>query len=198
MDIAQQKAELRKEILAARRALSAEDLAKQSSQLAAQIFALLSWQQAKVVGLFASAPDEIQTDSIIGAALAAGKQVVLPRVCKQQAEPPSQPPPAGVRSCLIWHEIHSLADLEIGSFGISEPKSSLPVIDLADLEFLLVPAVAFDYAGNRLGYGGGFYDRELASFAGCTVSLALPCQLTESIPLEKWDLPVNTILELGS
>jgi len=187
------KAQLRQDILSARRALPAADLAAQSAQLAERFFALPAWQQATAVGLFASAADEVATDAIILQALQDGKRVALPRV----VNPPNPSFQGGKREAqggLMWHAITSLDDLEVGSYGIREPRADLPAVDLSALALLLVPGVAFDTAGNRLGYGGGFYDRALARFAGSTVSLVLPCQLVKKIPMDDWDQSIDCVL----
>jgi len=188
MNLSAEKEQLRQDILSARRALPTADRAAQSAELAEQLFALSTWQQAEVVGLFASAPDEVNTDVIIGQALSEGKRVALPRTLKE----PSQ---------LLWHVVTSLNDLELGAFGIREPRAGLPTVDITELSFLLVPGVAFDSFGGRLGYGGGFYDRELVALRQAqgdieTVSLALPCQLVKKVPMDEWDQSVGSVFSL--
>lgn len=202
--IQQAKVELRQKILSTRKALSDVERARESQLLAEQLFALPVWQAAKCVGLYASAPDEVVTDSIIQSALDNGKIVALPKVTSN----PVIPAQVGIQktnnqqSTLIWHTIASLDDLEIGAFGIREPKirtrdegqGTKEVAGLASLDLLLVPGVAFDLAGGRLGYGGGFYDRTLQNFTCPTISLALRCQIVHEVPMEAHDVRVGQVI----
>lgn len=195
--IQQAKVELRQKILSTRKALSDVERARESQLLAEQLFALPVWQAAKCVGLYASAPDEVATDSIIQSALDNGKIVALPKVTSN----PVIPAQVGIQktnnqqSTLIWHTIASLDDLEIGAFGIREPAiMNSKEINPGDLDLLLVPGVAFDLTGGRLGYGGGFYDRTLQNFTCPTISLALRCQIVHEVPMEAHDVRVGQVI----
>ncbi len=86
-------------------------------------------------------------------------------------------------------------------YGILEPKLNCSQIcPLQDLDYLLMPLVAFDSNGNRLGMGGGFYDKTLARYHNENwqkpqlIGLAHQCQHVESLPVESWDVPLNLII----
>ena len=88
-------------------------------------------------------------------------------------------------------------------YGINEPKLNVQTVCLAsDLHFIFTPLVAFDQTGNRLGMGGGFYDRTLAAIAAnvinsnqpAVIGLAHHCQLVDSLPVETWDIPLPKII----
>lgn len=68
------------------------------------------------------------------------------------------------------------------------------VIDLESVDLILVPGVAFSRSGDRVGFGGGYYDRVLKEFDGSTIGLAYPFQICESLPMDAWDIPVQTVI----
>ncbi|MGB0388873.1 MAG: 5-formyltetrahydrofolate cyclo-ligase [Ardenticatenaceae bacterium] len=188
--IKDEKEVLRRRVLKARRRLPIEERVRLSEALGERLFGLLAWQEAGTVGLYASLPGEVVTDGMIERALAEGKRVALPRVVEEQGED-QQPIVA-----LEWYEVRGFADLESGAYGVREPRSTLPVLDVKSFDLLLVPGVVFDPAGNRIGFGKGFYDRTLAGFDGQTVALAFPCQIVEQVPTEPWDQRVQKVIEL--
>jgi 5-formyltetrahydrofolate cyclo-ligase len=88
-------------------------------------------------------------------------------------------------------------DLKPGAYNIPEPQdSSLRPYDPETIDLLIVPGVAFDLSGNRLGYGGGYYDRffELLKPKTPLVSLVFDMQICEKVPVEEWDRPVDVIV----
>ena len=97
---------------------------------------------------------------------------------------------------LLFIEYQSKQDLEQNHFGIWQPKLDVrKVLPLTKLEMIFVPLVACDKQGNRLGMGGGFYDRTLAQHPNLiSVGLAHHCQQVEKLPVENWDMPLNYIL----
>ena len=84
-------------------------------------------------------------------------------------------------------------DIATGKFGISEPRPECETIPLDQFDLVLVPGLAFDPGGNRLGRGRGFYDRILAAASGVKCGVAYDFQLLEKIPVEPHDAPVNFI-----
>src|SRR5204863_2517253 len=87
-----------------------------------------------------------------------------------------------------------VSDLKIGRFGIREPAEHCPPISLNRLDFILVPGVAFDLTGRRLGRGKGFYDQLLAAVSGTTCGVAFDEQIVREIPVAPHDIRVNCIL----
>lgn len=189
LQIKQNKNKLRRKILKARRKLPFAEREWRSEALAEKLFALPQWQKANRVGLYAHLPGEVMTYSIVEQAWAEGKQVALPKVIEEMGED-GQPIVA-----LEWYHVRHADELEQGAYGVYEPETSLPLLDSASFDLILVPGVVFDRAGNRIGFGKGFYDRTLAGFNGFTVALAFACQIVDSVPVEPWDQKVQMIIE---
>lgn len=160
-----------------------EQQRKEGSQRVADIlFSLPEWNEAHAIGITISLPHEVQTELIISRGWEEGKQIAVPRVKKGTTQ-------------MTFYEIHSFSVLEDTFFGLREPKpSECRQIDGQELDLLLVPGVAFDQKGNRLGYGGGYYDRFLHSYKGKTIALAYSQQLVESVPTDERDERVQMIV----
>ncbi|WP_341503029.1 5-formyltetrahydrofolate cyclo-ligase [Gallaecimonas sp. GXIMD4217] len=99
---------------------------------------------------------------------------------------------------LLFLEHAPHGELTFNRFNIPEPPLDVTRIwPLATLDVILTPLVAFDDAGNRLGMGGGFYDRTLASYQGHIIGLAHDCQQVDAVPVEAWDQPLEIIVTPG-
>ncbi|PZO37331.1 MAG: 5-formyltetrahydrofolate cyclo-ligase [Pseudanabaena frigida] len=98
---------------------------------------------------------------------------------------------------LIWHQV-AIADFESnmrsGAFGILEPRHDSPIMDLENIDLILIPAVACDRRGYRLGYGGGFYDRWLPNSSGLKVGIVFEEFHLEDLPRDIWDVPLEAIV----
>jgi 5-formyltetrahydrofolate cyclo-ligase len=140
------------------------------------------WQEAKTLMLFAPLPEELDVWPLLGAALAAGKQVALPRYAGTSAE---------YIACWVREPEK---DLEVGHYGIREPNETCTIVPLLRLDFILVPGVAFDLHGRRLGRGKGHYDRVLAAARGTTCGVAFDEQIVREVPVEPHDVHLNCIL----
>jgi 5-formyltetrahydrofolate cyclo-ligase len=97
---------------------------------------------------------------------------------------------------LKLHRVDSLDELGEGVWGIREPRDHAPLIAVRDIDFVLVPGVAFDRRGHRLGYGAGFYDRLLVDCAPTAARVvgAFACQLVDDIPVGPHDQAIHRIL----
>lgn len=179
------KSRLRSEIHAACGELSAAEHAKQSLAIAKKLFALPEYSEAKVVALYASLPEEVSTDAIIKHTLSAGKRVILPRIHPNFPLSENE---------MDFCEIKKMGDLEVGVFGIREPEKDCPVVPLGKVDLLVVPVVACDEQGCRLGKGEGFYDRVLENFSGKTAALVFDRQVVDKIPMEEHDQKIDQIL----
>jgi 5-formyltetrahydrofolate cyclo-ligase len=180
----ERKQELRAQALHKRRAIAREELAALSSRVEANLVSLKEYKGATLVISYCAKDDEVQTRPIIERALADGKRVAV-----IVTDVPSK--------TLSFSEIKSFEDdLAPGAFGIREPKPGLirPVtIDQA--EVVLVPLVAWDEKGRRLGYGAGYFDRALAGVKGITkVGLALESQRLAQVPESRHDVPLDVIV----
>lgn len=188
---------LRERMNARRKALTSEEAG--SAALAAQRWLMTdkAWANARQVTLYVAARGEMSTSRLLEAAWDAGKQVLLPRCRPQQ------------RGYMDFVLCASMKDLCSGYFGLLEPRPELPALPWEPVEpcdssssrvlspdVLVIPGVAFDRQGNRLGYGGGYYDRALShpALAGAArVGLAYSWQVVECVPAELWDCPVQVL-----
>lgn len=121
---------------------------------------------------------ELGVTEVLTAALARGATVALPRA---------------VAGLLLFHRWTG-EPLIAGPFGIPEPASSLPELDPASFDVMLVPGVAFTATGARLGQGGGYYDRILARPHGLAIGVAWAFQVVAEVPLDPWDQPVDALV----
>ena len=178
------KAALRRVVLLRRAALPEGERALLSGRIVATILGLPTYQNADVVLAYASFGTELQTDELLRRVLNDGKVLVLPRV---------------VGGGLGLYEVRDLArDLAPGTWGIREPEPhQCPAVDRDGVGFALIPGVAFDRGGRRLGYGGGFYDRLLAgglSDGTPLVSGAFEVQILDEVPTDPHDAPVDVVV----
>ena len=95
---------------------------------------------------------------------------------------------------LDFRLVNSLDDLETGAYSIREPKKDTKKADFTKKSICIVPALAFDSLGNRLGYGKGFYDRFLSKFIGLSVGITYSELKCEYLPHTETDIPVNIII----
>lgn len=182
--LAELKAALRRSVLALRREQIEKD--RLSEQLALQLQALREYQAARVVMFYVSARSEVRTRSAIKTAIASGKTVVTPQCVGDELVP--------------W-QIDSLDDLVIGAFGIPEVVPHLQSesgrkIEPATIDMLIVPGVAFDRRGHRLGSGRGYYDRFIPRLRGnaTLVGLAFDCQIVDEVPTAAHDVPMHIVI----
>jgi 5-formyltetrahydrofolate cyclo-ligase len=176
------KRSLRQQILARRRALS-HDQWLASSRMAEQKFlSLEEYLRADCIALYAPAHNEADTAGILEAAFAAGKRVLYPAVC-------------GVG--MVFRQVHGLGCLTEGSFGILEPCPTGIDHHADEPDLIVVPGIAFDQSGHRIGYGKGYYDRFL-QHPGRTAHLVGLChdfQLIDgAIPAEGHDIRMEIIV----
>ncbi|MFC6170611.1 5-formyltetrahydrofolate cyclo-ligase [Loigolactobacillus jiayinensis] len=154
---------------------------QEEAQLQQQLFALPQWQQANTVAVTLSQALEVNTQPIITAALATGKTVYVPKVMpkRQLAFLPYTPNVPLVKS----------------KFGLQEPVFQADRV-ATEFDLLLVPGLAFTAAGQRLGFGGGYYDRFLVQHPQATVSLALTPQFyaTADWPVEPFDILIDHVI----
>ncbi|MGB3728575.1 MAG: 5-formyltetrahydrofolate cyclo-ligase, partial [Thermodesulfobacteriota bacterium] len=117
---------------------------------------------------------------IFNKAIQAEKEVYFPRVNG---------------SSLDFHRIHNLEQLQIGKFGVLEPEAHLFKAHIEDIDLFVIPALAFDKSGNRLGYGKGYYDRALVNISDSKkVGLSCNLQILDSVPIDKNDRKVGIIV----
>lgn len=180
------KEKLRLEINAQRQALAPE-LSKHLSDVAcAAVVAAPAFAVARIVLLYWAFRGEVSTVPLAEAARVAGKRLALPRVRRR---------PKGL-DLHLWSG--DPAALVAGSYGIAEPDPAWPLADPSQIDLVVVPGVAFDRRGARLGYGGGYYDRTLplvkaANKNGVAVGLCYGFQLVERLEVEPHDQFVDAV-----
>jgi 5-formyltetrahydrofolate cyclo-ligase len=174
------KKQIRAEIKAALEAMDPDRAARESSAAAARLIAEREFSDARSVMIFLPIPGEINALDIARAAWSSGKRVVVPKIRAP-----------GVMDAI---EIHSLdKDLAPGAMDILEPIAN-EVLAASELDLIVAPALAYDRRGNRLGRGGGYYDRFISQTGGCLVcGLAFDGQLLDELPAEPHDQPVNML-----
>jgi 5-formyltetrahydrofolate cyclo-ligase len=183
-DMREAKRLLRARILRERNALSAELRAAASGAIVAALVARDDFASSGTVLLTLPFGSEWDTRALIDAALQRGKRVALPRVN------------AATRMLDLCSVTDVAADAVSGFRGISEPGMHCEVLPVDAIDWVLVPGVAFDLAGRRIGYGGGYYDRlfPLLSPHARRVAGAFEVQVVDRVPATAHDLTVDALV----
>ncbi len=183
-----QKRALRRSIKESILRLDPDVRAAAEAQLIAQFPALPGYAAAHTVLLYVNAfAEEINTRSFFLHALAAGKRVLCPRVQRQD------------NRMRLFQITSPSANLEPGILGIPEPREDCALVAAAEVDWALIPGLAFDCRCYRLGRGGGHYDRLLPGIrpdASCW-ALGFDCQLAGELPIEPHDVPIDGVATPG-
>ena len=179
------KRELRKRMRALRTAHPPRVVAQRSAAITAAVLAMPAWTAARTVALFMAMPDEVQTSALVAAARASGKRVALPVVVSEQPVLAFRAPSdGGIERPLV-----------MSAYGIDEPGEDAPLVDLATIDFVLIPALAADPRGHRLGYGRGYYDHTLPLATAATRAVvAFDFQLIAEVPIRAADVAAHWIV----
>lgn len=179
------KKNLRKELLTKRSLLTEEEVFLKSLSITQQLKNSFIYENANHVMAYLSFRNEVETASIIKDLFDNNKKVYIPLTVPDTRE-------------LIVSQLLDLEkDLEVGNFGVLEPKKdAIRPVSLDTLDLVLVPGVGFDKKGYRVGYGGGYYDRFLPRLAASipTVALAFEVQMIEKAPIDQYDFPVQYVV----
>jgi len=174
------KEKLRKGIIEKRRKQTKEENRKKSKEIKDKLFNLKEYKEAKAILFYISYNGEVFTHDIIKEALKE-KLVVVPISKKDRS--------------LILSELKKWGDLEVGSYRILEPKKdAVKKVSIDKIDLIIVPSIALDEKGNRLGHGKGYYDRLLKNINVPIVALVFEFQMIKSVPSKKQDIPVNMII----
>ena len=176
------KAGLRQQVRQRLKALTPQQREAASLQINARLRQQAIWSSAGSILFFAPMPAEPDIWPLLEEALLAGKTVALPRFSSQTQS---------YIACVVRNP---QTDLQSGQFGIREPGLSCPEFPLNRLDLVLVPGVAFQSDGCRLGRGKGFYDRLLAAVRGTKCGVAFDEQIVGAIPVGPLDIRVNCIV----
>lgn len=182
MEAPEQKQLLRASLIKQRLGLTVRDINDRSQAVAQQLSQLPAFDQAHVVGLYAATADEVQTTAIDHVARTAGKTVCYPRVTSPNLYQ------------MTFARTEGLDDLRPGFAGIREPDDTGASMDEETLDCVVLPGVAFDRSGRRLGRGAGFYDRWLQHYAGMRIGLGFHFQIVTEVPEGPWDARLHFIV----
>jgi 5-formyltetrahydrofolate cyclo-ligase len=175
------KRKVRAAMLAQRRSFSADELQSLSQGIQSAFLESLEYARAKVIVAYSPIQNEVGTELIVTAALASGKRVAFPVVMGHR---------------LIFREINDLVSFREGAYGIAEPCPTCVDFSPDDADLFIVPGIAFDLRGHRVGYGKGYYDKTLHRLEGQgkLVGLCYDFQLVEEISGEPHDVKMDLIL----
>ncbi|SKA61796.1 5-formyltetrahydrofolate cyclo-ligase [Eubacterium uniforme] len=196
------KSVLRNEILNKRKSLSKDKIANTSELLCNKIINHPKYKDANIILAYMAQDGEIDLEVLMKDAISKDKKVYIPKVLRKHT--------------MEFYRYTNKDDLEISNFGILEPKEKEPLqISETDQIFVIVPGVAFDKSGNRIGYGGGFYDTYLSNLLDkynnkstktkitdkttSSIYTLAPCynfQLIDFIKSEDFDIPVMEVITL--
>ena len=186
-----EKKMLRKEVLARRNGMPEQERVEKSFQIAQRVTAFEEFINSRIVLLYEAIRSEVETCEIYSEAKRLKKEIYYPRVLGEQME---------------FYRVDDTTEFDISPFGIKEPKPESTKAyqpKQEDAIFVVMPGVAFDKAGNRIGYGGGYYDKYICNLAArlpqeniCKVAVIYECQLVEEgfIPKESHDVQVDYIV----
>ena len=171
-----EKTKIRQEIRQKLCSLTEKEKKQQSAKIRQQIEALPTFQNADTILLYWSLPNEVDTHAFIEK-WSKSKTILLPVVAGDD---------------LILRKY--TGRLKVGAFGICEPADDEDFTNFSAIDLCIIPAVAFDKQGNRLGRGKGFYDRLLSQIPAPKVGVCFDVQLIENVQHESWDIKMDLIL----
>lgn len=176
------KGEIRDQVRNKKRAMSNEQIKLYSQEIHMHLYETMEYQQADAIYTYVSYNQEVMTHDLICKAVKDGKRVAVPKVCGKEIE---------------FYYIHSLEELQSGYQHILEPVTNVKADPrLEERPLLLLPGLAFDTQGNRIGYGGGFYDRYLCKYSKtfCTCAMGFSFQLYEHLETEQFDVSADMVI----
>ncbi|MFA6440354.1 MAG: 5-formyltetrahydrofolate cyclo-ligase [Bacteriovoracaceae bacterium] len=175
------KIRLREELKRKRLEISKNEVQKRSKLIVEELLSLPDFFRADIVHTYISTKNnEVDTHDLIRLLLKQKKRVVVPIADK-------------ATKTMRHSELFSLSELVGGAYGILEPRMCRPV-PVSDLQVVIVPALAVDRKGHRLGFGAGFYDRFLHDVKLPTIALAYDFQVIDEVPQEPTDVPVSYVV----
>ena len=173
------KKELRRTIRERKRAMTEEEIVSRSEKLGVLFSQSEAYKAAKTIYGYLPYNQEVRTVPMLEQALKDGKRVAVPKVYGDEMK---------------FLYLDDLTQVEKGYAGIPEPIADGPVAD-DDTALVLMPGLAFDPSGHRIGYGGGFYDKFLAAEPNHpTLALCYEFQMLPELHTEEHDIPVDTVL----
>lgn len=181
-EAAREKQTIREQILKQRRQFPRQEREKASCSVQEHLLAWPTFQKAQTVHLFLNQPHEVETFGIVRSCWEMGKTVAIPYIVPQS-------PQLGHSLLTHWNQLTQT------KFDLQEPlPEARQSFDLNSIDLVLVPGVAFDQSGGRLGYGKGYYDRFLSEIEGFFLGLAFSFQIVPKVPQADLDVAMDGIL----
>jgi 5-formyltetrahydrofolate cyclo-ligase len=179
----QMKKTLREQLLSRRKALAHAEVLAKSMKIKHRLFASPWYRDACTILFYVSYNNEVSTHEMIQESLINGKNVIVPKINTQN-------------KALIISRLLCWDDLCPGVYSILEPKNDcVREVPVSSIDLCIIPGVVFDCKGNRIGHGGGYYDRLLQTKCHAhRIGLAFELQIVKSIPVERHDVKVETII----
>ena len=176
------KAAIRSELLTKRRTLTRQEAGAKAKAIGERLESLTEYAVAERVLTYVSSKDnEVDTLGLIERAMIRGRPVGVPV--------------SGPGGHLAWSRLHAIEELARGRFGILEPPPEYRrPLDPNFRDVVVVPGIGFTPDGERIGYGGGYFDRFLARFTGVSIGIAYAVQMVASFPCDAHDVPVDMVV----
>ncbi|MEI7733244.1 MAG: 5-formyltetrahydrofolate cyclo-ligase [Verrucomicrobiota bacterium] len=181
MTIPEQKTQLRREVQARLKTVTAAERLAAAELVGQHVRANPIWQSAEIVLFYAARWDELDLWPLLLEAMKQGKQVALPQYVAERD---------AYQACRI-QDLEG--DLGVGHYGIREPRAGREIVSLKRLDLILVPGLAYSVAGVRLGRGKGYYDRMLAGASGIWCGIGHDWQFGLPVPTEAHDIRLHCI-----
>lgn len=170
------KQRLRKQILEKRNSITHEEADRKSKIIIEKLKNDPDYRKAKTIMFYVSKGKEVHTHNIINGTK--DKEIIVPKVTNKG---------------LICCKFSSMDKMKFSCYGILEPTDELKC-DIKDIDLIIVPGIAFDKRGHRIGYGVGYYDNLLKSAQCKKIGLCYNFQLIEKIPNDEWDVTVDKVI----
>lgn len=180
MTLFEEKQQMRKAVRTAERALEQTYRDESAAAICRRVTELPEYRAAKTVFAFSGTAREIDTTALLQNILQSGRMLCLPR-CEEGFS-------MDICRVTAWEQLKS------GAYGILEPVDSCPLLTEADIDLVITPCISCDMAGNRLGQGGGYYDRFFERYHGAAALLCREKLMAEHIPMEPHDKRFSLIV----
>ncbi|EJO5345971.1 5-formyltetrahydrofolate cyclo-ligase [Clostridium botulinum] len=178
------KSILRQQIIKRRKALTLDEKIKKDLIIEEKLYNNFLYKYSNCIFIYVSLKDEVNTHNIIKAGLEQGKKIVVPKVIS-------------IKEGMEGVEIKDFLDLiECGQYKILEPRNFDNRVDPKKIDLVILPGLAFDDKGGRLGYGGGFYDRFIPKLKKQVpkIALAYDFQMVDNVPKDPHDISVDQVI----
>ncbi len=173
---------VRRQYAAERKAYTEVYRTEENEAVTAHFLQSALYHNARTVMCYVSMRAEVDTHSLVQTMLRDGKTVCVPQMTGRNGQ---------MRAVIIhsWDDLNS-----VGSFGILEPSEDVRSIEPNEIDLIVVPGIAFTQSGQRLGMGGGYYDRFLANTQAVRMGFAFSCQIKQSLPNDVWDMKMDYLV----